>query len=80
MSGHKGVALPLGRGGMLDGPTTERVQRFVQRVGVMKARERLQVGNATLDAARELGRITPAAARRLLAALEREEAALQVAS
>jgi hypothetical protein len=65
---------------MLDGPTTERVQRFVQRVGVMKARERLQVGNATLDAARELGRITPAAARRLLAALEREEAALQVAS
>ena len=51
-----------------------RVRRFVARVGNLEtARRRLGIGDQTMEAARDCGRMQRSTRARLLAALEREE-------
>lgn len=64
-------------GGVLVGAElAARVRRFCARVGYRHAPKRLGIGDGTLEAAREGGRMQPATRVRLVAALEREEALL----
>ncbi len=54
---------------------TARVNRFIARVGsINRARKRLAIGEQTLDAARDCGRMQKVTRARLFAALDREEA------
>ncbi len=55
---------------------TARVKRFIVRTGnIGRARARLGIGEQTLDAARDCGRMQIATRERLLRALDREEVA-----
>jgi hypothetical protein len=54
---------------------TARVLRFIVRTGnINRARKRLGIGEQTLDAARDCGRMQVVTRARLIAALDREEA------
>lgn len=60
---------------VLDDETTVRVRRVVGAIGIVKAMDRLHVGQATLDAALHRGRMKPTTAARIrktLDAVERE--------
>lgn len=59
---------------ILDEAATKRVGRFVKRVGIRRACDRLRIGEETLRAARDFGRMKSTTASRLLEALAREEA------
>lgn len=70
----RGNARPLGhRSTILSEEQTDRVQRYVAKVGLKKAIDRLGVSAATLDNARFRGRMMTETVERVLASLEREE-------
>jgi hypothetical protein len=52
-----------------------RVQRYISRVGMRTAVERLRVGQITLEAARAMGRMQNKTRDRILEALAKEEVA-----
>lgn len=77
MSGRQGPQL-FGVGIVLDEDATRRVLAFVATVGKGKAKERLRVGEATLEAAIGRSRMKPSTAQRLLAELAQEEVILAI--
>jgi hypothetical protein len=78
MAGKKTGAKPR-HGTNVERDLALRVSKFVERVGVIRARERLHVSAETLDAAREHGMLRPITKARLAESLAREEAELEKA-
>jgi hypothetical protein len=61
---------------ILSDAETERVRRFIKKAGTIRgATVRLKLGDATIEAARDYGRMMRSTRVRLLEALDREEAA-----
>lgn len=74
MSVRIGPQYLLARMVMMSPDDSRRVRALVARLGVQPAREALRISEATLDAARDCGRMQAVTREKVLAALDRIEA------